>query len=170
MSTVQGACTHRNTVIYRQLNLHNKLLHYNIPASRGPLYCKLLYIVRCDLYITTIAPVEGLYITSYFTCITFTTHKGDINNHLNIYTLLFKLLSQFIIFWTAIGTFHPFYMFRMITHYNEEIPLRTKLGQVSAMLSITSYVKDSLSKLSSTQYSEVQISILLIALWELNSL
>ncbi|KAH0735685.1 hypothetical protein KY285_011392 [Solanum tuberosum] len=36
-------------------------------------------------------------------------------------------------------------------HNNEELPLSSKLGQVSAMSSITSYVKDSLSKLNSTQ-------------------
>ncbi|KAH0660301.1 hypothetical protein KY289_005719 [Solanum tuberosum] len=41
--------------------------------------------------------------------------------------------------------------------YNEELPLSSKLGQVSAMSSITSYVKDSLSKLNSTRFSEVQI-------------
>ncbi|KAH0760907.1 hypothetical protein KY290_016980 [Solanum tuberosum] len=55
-------------------------------------------------------------------------------------------------------------------HYNEELPLSSKLGQVSAMSSITSYVKDSLSKLNSTQFSEVQILISLIALSCLSSL
>ncbi|KAH0661766.1 hypothetical protein KY284_026697 [Solanum tuberosum] len=43
------------------------------------------------------------------------------------------------------------------THYNEELPLSNKLGQVSAMASITSYVKDSLSKLNSARSLEVQI-------------
>ncbi|KAH0742910.1 hypothetical protein KY290_030903 [Solanum tuberosum] len=42
-------------------------------------------------------------------------------------------------------------MFCRTKHYNEELPLSSKLGQVSAMSSITSYVKDSLSKLNSTQ-------------------
>ncbi|KAH0706695.1 hypothetical protein KY285_011201 [Solanum tuberosum] len=42
-------------------------------------------------------------------------------------------------------------------HYNEELPLSSKLEQVRAMSSITSYIKDSLSKLNSTRFSEVQI-------------
>ncbi|KAH0720112.1 hypothetical protein KY284_005142 [Solanum tuberosum] len=46
-------------------------------------------------------------------------------------------------------------MFCRTEHYNEELPLSSKLGQVSAMPSITSYVKDSLSKLNSTQLNSI---------------
>ncbi|KAH0718074.1 hypothetical protein KY285_014105 [Solanum tuberosum] len=46
-------------------------------------------------------------------------------------------------------------MFCRTKHYNEELPLSSKLGQVSAMSSITSYVKDSLSKLNSTQLNSI---------------
>ncbi|KAH0639058.1 hypothetical protein KY290_036358 [Solanum tuberosum] len=74
-------------------------------------------------YITTAPPVEGLYITSYFTYITFTTQKRG----------------------------HQ----QSTTHYNEELLLNSKLGQVSAMSSITSYVKESLLKLNSARFSEI---------------
>ncbi|KAH0729921.1 hypothetical protein KY289_001109 [Solanum tuberosum] len=111
--------------------LHYKLyttgfLHYNSPASQR-LYITSFAQQDSTFYITTTSPTRGLYITSYFTYITFTTQKGG----------------------------HQ----QSTTHYNEELPLSSKLGQVSAMSSITSYVKNSISKLNSTRFFEVQIYI-----------
>ncbi|KAH0639661.1 hypothetical protein KY285_036247 [Solanum tuberosum] len=79
---------------YKFYTARCRLLHYNNPASRGPLHYKLLYL----------------------------HHKRHQQS---------------------------------TTHYNEELSLISKLGQVSATSSITSYVKDSLSKLNSTGFSEV---------------
>ncbi|KAH0773511.1 hypothetical protein KY290_010648 [Solanum tuberosum] len=96
---------------YKLYTTGYRLLHYNIPAGRR-LYITSFTKQDAGLYIITALPVEGLYIISYFTYITFTTQQKG----------------------------HQ----QSTTHYNEEPPLSSKLGQVSAMLSTVNYVKDSL--------------------------
>ncbi|KAH0721929.1 hypothetical protein KY289_004973 [Solanum tuberosum] len=121
-----------------------RLLHYNSPASRGLLHYKF-YTAGYRLYITTAPPVGGLTLQVL---------------HSRIQALQQPRQSRASTLQVTLPTSYSQHKKRRqqsTKHYNEELPLSSKLGQVSAMSSITSYVKDSLSKLNSTRFSEVQV-------------
>ncbi|KAH0716904.1 hypothetical protein KY285_012935 [Solanum tuberosum] len=121
------------------------LLHYNSPASRR-LYITSFTQPDTGFYITT-APPTG--------CLTLQA----LHSRIQTFTLQQPRQSRASTL-QVIPLSHSQYKRRhqqSTMLYNEEFPLSSKLGQVSAMSSITSYVKDSLSKLNSTRFSEVQI-------------
>ncbi|KAH0714825.1 hypothetical protein KY284_007730 [Solanum tuberosum] len=161
----------RGLLRYKLYTAGYRLLHYNSPASRGLLHYNItqpdtgFYITTAPpaggitlqpdtgFYITTAPPVEGFYITSFTqpdTGFTLQQPRQPEALHYKLYTARCRLLH-----YNSPASRGPLHY--KTKHYNEELPLSSKLGQVSAMSSITSYVKDSLSKLNSTRFSEVQV-------------
>ncbi|KAH0679623.1 hypothetical protein KY290_021688 [Solanum tuberosum] len=114
---------------YKLYTAGYRLLHYNNPASRR-------------LYITSLTQPD--------TGFTLQQPRQPEALHYKLYTVGYMLLH-----YNSPASRGPLHY--KTKHYNEEIPLSSKLGQVSAMSSITSYVKDSLSRLNLTRFSEVQI-------------
>ncbi|KAH0679234.1 hypothetical protein KY284_020319 [Solanum tuberosum] len=120
------------------------LLHYNRPAIRR-LYITSFTQSDTDFYITTAPPAGGLTLQALHSRIqAFTLQQPRQPEALpyKLYTIGYMLLH-----YNNPANRGPLHYKTM--HYNEELPLSSKLGQVSAMSSITSYVKDSLSKLNS---------------------
>ncbi|KAH0752503.1 hypothetical protein KY285_005651 [Solanum tuberosum] len=145
------------------------LLHYNSPAS-WRLYITSITQPDTGFYITTAPPVGGFTLQALHSRIQafyITTAPPAGGLHYKLYTAGYKLLrynkprqSRVSTTQVTLPASHSQYKTRhqqSTKHYNEELLLSSKLGQVSAMSSITSYVKDSLSKPNSTRFSEVQI-------------
>ncbi|KAH0722499.1 hypothetical protein KY290_005151 [Solanum tuberosum] len=129
-----------------------RLLHYNSPARRR-LYITSFTQPNTGFYITIAPPAGGLTLQA-------------LHSRIQAFTLQQSRQSRASTLQVTLPTSHLQHKKKhqqSTKHYNKELPLRSKLGQVSAMSSTTSYVKDSLSKLNSTQFSEVQILISLIA-------
>ncbi|KAH0760982.1 hypothetical protein KY290_017055 [Solanum tuberosum] len=119
-------------------------LHYNSPASRR-LYITSFTQPDTGFYITTAPPARG-----------FTLQV--LHSWIQAFTLQQPRQSRASTLQVTLPTSHSQHKKKhqqSTKHYDEEFPLSSKLGQVSAMSSITSYVKDSLSKLNSTQFPEV---------------
>ncbi|KAH0742960.1 hypothetical protein KY290_030953 [Solanum tuberosum] len=122
-----------------------RLLHYNSPASRR-LYITSFTQPDTVFYITTAPPAGGLTLQalhSRIQALTLQQPRQSESLPYKFYTTGYMLLH----YNNNPASRGPLHYKTM--HYNEELPLSNKLGQVSAMSSITSYVKDSLSKLNS---------------------
>ncbi|KAH0698525.1 hypothetical protein KY284_012740 [Solanum tuberosum] len=122
------------------------LLHYNNPASLG-LYITSFTQPDAGFHITTTPPAGGITLKA-------------LHSQMQAFTLQQPRQLEASTLQVILPTSHSQHKKRhqqSTTHGNEELPLSNKLGQVSAMSSITSYVKDSLSKLNSTRFSEVWI-------------
>ncbi|KAH0765101.1 hypothetical protein KY285_000972 [Solanum tuberosum] len=116
------------------------------PASRR-LYITSFTQPDTGFYITTAPPAGGFTLQvlhSRIQALTLQQPRQPKALHYKFYTARCRLLH-----YNRSASRGPLHY--KTEHYNEELPLSSKLGQVSAMSSITSYVKDSLSKLNSTQ-------------------
>ncbi|KAH0772389.1 hypothetical protein KY290_012560 [Solanum tuberosum] len=124
--------------------LHSRIQAFTLQQPRQPeaLHYKL-YTTGYRFSITTAPPAGGITLQA-------------LHSQMQAFTLQLPRQSRASTLQVTLPTSHSQHKKRT-KHYNEELPLSSKLGQVSAMLNITSYVKDSLSKLNSTRLSKVQI-------------
>ncbi|KAH0721502.1 hypothetical protein KY284_006532 [Solanum tuberosum] len=153
---------------YKPYTAGYRLLHYISPANRRLYTTSFTQPDTSCFYITTGPASWRLYIASFTqpdTGFYITTGPASRRLYITSFTQpdagflhYNRPASRGPLHYKLLYLHHTHNKHQQSTkHYNEELPLSSKLGQVSAMSSITSYVNDSLSKLSPTRFSEVQI-------------